>query len=140
MDSKRDVIFRFLDYGLAMSLGGAVTLFAVILVPDGWSRFIGMVLGMLLGMAVLLGVLFLIQLISTPFEVAMPGMIIVMIMGMIGGMSTSLEDDNWTSLVTIGLSVGFLVQLIFHLYDRSLHGQVTIVDPSYRTGQSSETG
>jgi len=135
VDSKRDGIFRLLDYGLAMSLGGAVTLFAAILVPDGWSRFMGMVLGMLLGMAVLLGVLLLVQLISTPFEVAMPGMIIVMIMGMVGGMSTTFEDDHWASLVAIGLSVGFFVQLIFHLYDRYLHGEVAIVEALSKPGK-----
>ena len=84
-----------------------------------------MVLGMLLGMAALLPVLLLAQLFTSPFEIAMPGMPAAMISGMLAGMAAATGPAARLDWAGYGLAIGLGVQLVFHLYDLSLHGEVS---------------
>ncbi|MBI3794907.1 MAG: hypothetical protein HY280_09305 [Nitrospinae bacterium] len=110
---------RGVDYSGAMIIGVLSTLLPHLLIPQEW----GMSAAMIVAMALAMGSAFLISLWLSPFgafEIAMPGTVLSMMLGMF----PMRGSESVVSVVLIGLSAGFLVQLLFHIYDLRLHGEV----------------
>jgi hypothetical protein len=79
---------------------------------------------MLLGVPVLLILVMGLSSVINAFESLMPGMPAVMMVGMYGGMAAAGGNPNFTTLLTVGIGTGLLVQGVLHAYDLSLHGEV----------------
>lgn len=120
----KDVWFRLFDYCVAMLAGAVTASLTTFLVPLGWPAPLGMLLGMVLAMMLFFVLLLPVQLVSSPFEFAVPGMFLLMPLGMICGMASTRHNPSYLGLAALGLLAGLLVQGVFHLYDRSLHGEV----------------
>ena len=120
----KDVWFRLFDYCVAMLAGAVTASLTTLLVPLGWPAPLGMLLGMVVAMMLFFVLLLPVQLVSSPFEFAVPGMFLLMPLGMICGMASTRHNLSYLGLAALGLLAGLLVQGVFHLYDRSLHGEV----------------
>jgi hypothetical protein len=110
---------RGVDYAGAMIIGVLAVLLPHFLVPKAW----GMASAMLAGMGLSMAAAFVVSMLLssyTAFEVAMPGVVISMTVGMypIHG------DYSIASLLLFGALAGGFIQLFFHLYDLHLHGEV----------------
>lgn len=124
MERDFSTVLRILDY-LVVSTAAAITaLLAGYLIPSGWPTAAGMFAGMMLGVPVLLILVMGLSAIINAFESLMPGMPAVMITGMYGGMMAVGGNVNFTTLLTVGIGTGLLIQGILHVYDLSLHGEV----------------
>jgi hypothetical protein len=99
-----------------------------LLIPSDWPALVGMVLGMLLGMVVLLIVFLSFSLLVGPFSILMPGMPAAMMTGMVCGMMMTAEKAVLVDALTVGVLIGLATAVVFHLYDRSLHGEVSQED------------
>ena len=105
--------------------GGATAGAVSLLIPSHWSAWVGMFLGMLLGMVVLLIVCLGFVLLAGPFGILMPGMTAAMITGMVCGMMMTAEKARLVDALAVGALIGLGIAVIFHLYDWSLHGEVS---------------
>jgi len=103
---------------------GVTALLAGYLIPSGWPQPAGMLVGMLLGVPVLLALILGLSWVANAFEILMPGMPVVSIVGMYSGMAAVNGNPNLSTLLIIGICAGLLVQGVFHVYDLSLHGEV----------------
>ncbi len=125
MDRDSTGALRWVDY-LSTLLAGVATAGVVrLLIPSHWPALLGMFLGMVLGMVVLLVVFLCFALLAGPFGVLMPGMTAAMISGMAGGMMMTADKAPLVDALTVGALIGLGVAVFFHLYDRSLHGEVS---------------
>jgi len=123
---ERDItgLLRILDYLVVATAAGVTALLAGYLIPSGWPVPAGMLAGMLLGVPVLLAAIIGLSWIANAFELLMPGMPSVMIVGMYGGMAAANGEPNLSTLLFIGVCVGLSIQAVFHVYDLKLHGEV----------------
>ena len=116
---------RCLDY-VSTTLAAGVTAGVVsLLIPSQWPALAGMFLGMLLGMVVPLIIFLSFALLAGPFAILMPGMTAAMIAGMVGGMSMTPEKAPVEEALAVGALIGLGTAVVFHLYDWSLHGEVS---------------
>ncbi len=118
------MLFKLFFYFVAIINGGGAALAVSFLVPSTWPMMGGMFAGMAIGVAVLVLSFLSLGWVAGPFEIMMPGMFIVKIAGMASGMWITMGDPKRETLVALGLITGFVVQLIFNLYDRALQGEV----------------
>jgi peptidoglycan/LPS O-acetylase OafA/YrhL len=119
MEEYGPAFYRGVDYASSMLVGALSLTLPYILIPHGW----GMV-AMLLGMALAMAAAFIVSISFSQlaaFETAVPGTVISMTVGMFPAHYIS---DSIFHLILIGLSAGAAVQLLFHLYDNHLHGEV----------------
>ena len=125
---ERDIggLLRLLDYFTAMLTGAGSALLVHYLIPSGWPAVAGMVSGMLIGLPFLLLVMMGFIWIGGDFQIIMPGMPIVMITGMGGGMMAAAGDTTTGGMAAFGIVTGLVLQTIFRLYDISLHGEVAL--------------
>ena len=124
MERDFSSVLRILDYLIVALAGGITALLAGYLIPSGWPAAAGMLVGMLIGVPTLLILVLGLSSIINAFESLMPGMPLVMMVGMYSGMAAVGGNSNLATLFTVGICTGFLVQGIFHAYDLSLHGEV----------------
>ena len=118
-------LLRCVDYVSTLLAGVATAGVVSLLIPSHWPALVGMFLGMLLGMVVLLIVFLSFALLAGPFGILMPGMTASMISGMVGGMMVTAEKAPLVDALMVGALIGLGVAVLFHLYDRSLHGEVS---------------
>lgn len=125
---ERDIggLLRLLDYFTTMLTGGGSALLVHYLIPSGWPAVAGMLCGMLIGLPFLLLVMMGFIWIGGDFQIIMPGMPIVMITGMGGGMMAAAGDTTTGGMAAFGIVTGLVLQTIFRLYDISLHGEVAL--------------
>ena len=124
MKSNLAIILRMYDYLTSILTGFIAAMLVFWLVSPAWAILLGMVVGMALGVAALLIVLVFFGWIAGAFEIIMPGKYIGMIVGMAGGMWKTMESGTtMIGLVTFGAIIGLVLAAIFHVYDRSLHGE-----------------
>lgn len=113
---------RGVDYLGAMIIGASSLLLPRLLVPAGW----GMAASMASGMALAMAAAFVVSILLSPlaaFEVVVPGMVISMTLGMF---SPRLISDSFLNLALVGVLAGAATQLVFHVYDLSLHGEAGV--------------
>ena len=116
---------RCLDYVSTTLAAGLTVAVVSLLIPSHWPALVGMFLGMLLGMVVPLIVFLGFALLAGPFAILMPGMTAAMIAGMVGGMSMTPEKAPLEEALAVGALIGLGTAMVFHLYDWSLHGEVS---------------
>ena len=116
---------RCVDYVSTTLAAGATAGVVSLLIPSHWPALVGMFLGMLLGMVVPLIVFLGFALLAGPFAILMPGMTAAMITGMVGGMRMTAEQAPLEEVLAIGGLIGLGTAVVFHLYDWSLHGEVS---------------
>ena len=80
---------------------------------------------MILGIAALIVVFLALGWIAGAFEILMPGMSIVMVVGMVCGMWVTMASPKISALLLFGFIAGLCIAVVFHLYDMSFHGEVT---------------
>jgi len=112
------------DYLVAMLIGCASALLTALVVSSGWPVIVGMFAGMILGMVVLLLAVITLGWVGGAFEMVMPGMFIAMVSGMVCGMAAVSGDTSAVDMAAFGIAVAVVIQFVFHLYDRSVHGEV----------------
>ena len=120
MKEYSPAFLRGADYLGAMIIGASSVALPRLLVPQSW----GMAASMSLGMAIAMAAAFVVSLLFSPltaFEVAIPGMVISMTVGMV---PARLISDSFFYSALGGVLAGAAVQLFFHVYDISLHGEV----------------
>jgi hypothetical protein len=112
---------RAFDYAAALALGATACLGSWWIVPDGLPGIVAMMLGMFVGLVVVLPLFALLNWILSGFELVMMGMQVAMLAGMGGPM---IMGGTPARIALAGAGVGFVVQLLLHALDRSLHGEV----------------
>jgi prepilin signal peptidase PulO-like enzyme (type II secretory pathway) len=110
---------RCVDYVSATLAGGVAAGVVSLLIPSDWPGLMGMILGMVFALVVCMGF----SLLAGPFGILMPGMTAGMIAGMVCGMRMTGEAPLEEALAA-GALIGLGTAVVFHLYDRSLHGEV----------------
>ena len=122
MDTESETFFKLIEYLAAALVGGLATVAGA--AAGGALSTLGMgvsmVAGMFAGMAAMGLVVFPFSLLVGIFELIMPGMIIGMMAGMAGAMGAGA---SMAKLLMWGAVAGVVVQVIFHLYDMTLHGE-----------------
>ncbi len=116
---------RCVDYVSTLLAAVATAGVVSLLIPSHWPALVGMFLGMLLGMVVLLIVFLGFSLLAGPFGILMPGMTAAMITGMVCGMMMTAQKASLVNALTVGALIGLGTAAVFHLYDWSLHGEVS---------------
>ena len=104
---------RCLDYVSTTLAAGLTVAVVSLLIPSHWPALVGMFLGMLLGMVVPLIVFLGFALLAGPFAILMPGM------------SMTPEKAPLEEALAVGALIGLGTAMVFHLYDWSLHGEVS---------------
>ncbi len=116
---------RGVDYTSTLLAAGVTAGAVHFLIPSHWPEWVSMVLGMFLGMVVLLVVFMGFSLVAGPFGILMPGMTAAMAAGMVCGMTMTAQKASFVEALTVGALIGLGIAVSFHLYDRSLHGEVS---------------
>jgi hypothetical protein len=116
---------RCVDYVSTLLAAGVTAGVVWLLIPSHWPALVSMFLGMLLGMVVLLIVFLSFSLLVGPFGILMPGMPAAMMAGMVCGMMLTAEKAVLLDALTVGALIGLGTAVVFHLYDWSLHGEVS---------------
>ncbi len=119
------VAIRAFDYFAAASYGAVAALASWLLVPDVLPTPIAMIAGMVVGMAAAFPLLGLLSVLLAGLEVVMMSMQIGMFAGMVGAM---LGAGPTALAAGAGVTTGLVVQLLLHVADRSLHGEVSPLD------------
>lgn len=123
MEGNPATLFRIFDYLTASLTGLTTALLVFLLVSPRWPMVLGMALGMALGVASL-GLVFVgLGWVAGPFEIIMPGKFIGMIVGMAGGMWAASGGATLGGLFAFGVTAGLILAAVFHLYDKTLHGE-----------------
>jgi hypothetical protein len=120
------IIFKILDYITAALMGVGTVYFVSLAVSTNWNVFIAMIAGMVIGMAVLLFAVLLFSSFSTAFEIFPVGMIITMFTGMGAGMILSMEEPDFTLMLTAAIAFSLFSQLCIDLYNMRLKGEVPL--------------
>lgn len=124
MKSNLAMILRIYDYLTAIVTGFIAAILVFWLVSPAWPILLGIVVGMALGIAALLIVIVSLSWLAGAFETIMPGKFIGMIVGMAGGMwKTMVGGTTMIGLIIFGVFIGLVLAAIFHVYDRSIHGE-----------------
>ncbi len=124
MENKTVILLRLSDYLVAVLIGSLCATVVYLAVSSSWSMPAAMLAGMALATVVMIAVILPFALVGGIFEIVMPGMCIAMMVGMAGGMWVAAINPSAVELIGFGFMAGFCVQAIFHLYDRSLHGEI----------------
>lgn len=126
-DMERGIAWfvRCVDYISTLLVAGITAGAVSLLIPSHWPALVSMVLGMFLGMVVLLVVFMGFSLVAGPFGILMPGMTAAMAAGMVCGMTMTAQKASFVESLTVGALIGLGIAVSFHLYDRSLHGEVS---------------
>ncbi len=125
MKRNADGPLRWVDYVSTLLIAGTTAGAVSLLIPSHWPALVSMFLGMLLGTVVLLIVFMAFSLLAGPFAILMPGMTAAMIAGMVCGMMMTAQEGPLVEALTGGALIGLGVAVAFHLYDWSLHGEVS---------------
>lgn len=112
---------RAFDYVCALCLGASAALGSWWLVPDALPGVVAMALGMLIGTVAALPAFAFFTWLLGGFEIVMMAMQIGMLAGMAAPM---IQGGTVASVAMAGAGVGFVIQLLLHALDRSLHGEV----------------
>ncbi len=128
MENKTSILLRLSDYLVAVLIGSLCATVVYLAVSSSWSMPAAMLAGMALGMVVMIAVILPFALVGGIFEIIMPGMFIAMIVGMAGGMWVAAINTPAVVLIGFGFLTGLLIHGLFHLYDRSLHGELIPVE------------
>lgn len=131
MENKIIFLLRLSDYLVAISIGSLSAVAIHFAVSPSWSMPVAMFAGMSLAMIFAAIIIFPYALIGGIFEVIMPGMLIANITGMGGGMWIAMSNPSLSDLLAFGFLTGLLMNGLFSLYDRSLHGEITPVEEDY---------
>ncbi len=124
MRSNLAIILRIYDYLTAIFTGFITAMLVFWLVSPTWPVLLGMIVGMALGIVALLIVMVSLGWIAGAFEIIMPGKFIGMTVGMAGGMWKTMADGTtMIGLIIFGIFIGLVLAAIFHVYDRSIHGE-----------------
>lgn len=123
MEARNAYFFRTIDYCAVLLTGTLTSFFVKLVVPPDWFMLFGMFTGMALGMVALIISIILFSRFSGLFEILMPGMLTAMIVGMASGMWVTMGDPMGGELMVFGFIVGFYLQGLFHLHDKSMHGE-----------------
>lgn len=118
------LLLTLFDYLVAMLVGCASALLTAFVVSSGWPVIAGMLAGMILGMVVLALAVITLGRVGGAFEIVMPGMFTVMATGMVCAMAAVSEGTTAADMAIFGAVVGVVIQSVFHLYDKSVHGEV----------------
>lgn len=127
MKLKTNLALRISDYFVAVLIGSLSAVAIHFVVSPAWSMPTAMFAGMALAMVVMTMLILPFSLMGGIFEIIMPGMFIANITGMTSGMWIVISDPPLSDLWAFGFLTGLLIQGLFHLYDRSLHGETTPV-------------
>lgn len=111
---------RAFDYGAAVCFGAASSLAAALAVPDALPMPVAVLGGMVVGVLAALPVLALLARLLAGLELVMIAAQIGMLAGMIGVMA----GESLMQVAAVGAGVGIAVQLVLHVADRALHGEV----------------
>ncbi len=120
----RNILFKVIDYITSFLMGTGTLLLVSLVINDGWNMFLAMAVGMLLGNVVLLLIVVLFSSISTPFEIFPVGMVITMLTGMAAAMAIAAVAADFNSLLLPVTAFSVFTQLMIHLYNNSLKGEV----------------
>ena len=123
MEGNPATLFRIFDYLTASLTGLTTALLVFLLVSPRWPMVLSMVLGMALGVASLGLVVVGLGWVAGAFEIIMPGKFIGMIVGMAGGMWAASGGATLGGLLAFGVTAGLILAAVFHLYDKTLHGE-----------------
>jgi hypothetical protein len=113
---------RAFDYVAATCFGATASLAAAFVVPEALPRPVGMLGGMVIGVLAVLPVLALLARLLAGLELVMIAAQIGMLAGMIGVM----VGESLLQVAAVGAGVGIAVQLVLHVADRALHGEVRV--------------
>ena len=124
MENQTNLPLRVADYLIAISIGSLSAVAVYFAVSPSWNMLIAMLAGMALAMFVAAIIILPYSLVGGIFEVIMPGMFIANIVGMATGMWVAMSNPPLYDLLAFGFIAGLLINGIFSLYDRSLHGEM----------------
>jgi hypothetical protein len=113
-------LLRLVDYVSAAAIGLCSALLPSLVVPHGWNMWGAMFTGMVLAMLAAFFIANFLARLAGPFEIAMPGMVISMTVGMMPMHGTG----GYADAALFGAAAGVAIQAGFHLYDIYLHGEV----------------
>ncbi len=116
------VAIRAFDYSAAVSFGAVAALASSFLVPDLLPTPFALLAGMVIGMASAFPLLGLFSWLLGGFEILMMSMQIGMLAGMLGAMT---DSQGPARVALVGALTGLAVQLILHVADGALHGEVS---------------
>jgi len=128
MKNKTDFLLKLSDYFVAVLIGSLSAVAIHFAVSPSWSMPTAMLAGMALGMVVMTVIILPFSLVGGIFEILMPGMFIASFAGMGAGMWVSAGAPPVSKLLMLGFLTGLLIHGLFHLYDLSLHGEMTQVE------------
>ncbi len=122
MKAEHASAIRTFDYLAAVSFGAAAALSSWYLVPEVLPPPLAMIVGMGLGMASAFPLLGFFSFLLGGFEILVMSMQIGMLAGMTG---VVIGGSTVAQVAVTGAMTGLAIQLLLHLADRSLHGEVT---------------
>ena len=122
MKAEHAVAIRTFDYLAAVSFGTAAALSSWYLVPDALPAPLAMMAGMGVGVASAFPLLGLFSFLLGGFEILVMSMQIGMVAGMTGA---AIGGSTVAQVAVAGAMIGLAIQLLLHLVDRSLHGEVS---------------
>ncbi|MDH3208304.1 MAG: hypothetical protein OEO79_17010 [Gemmatimonadota bacterium] len=118
---RHAVLLRAFDYLAAILFGGAAAMAAWLAIPASYPMASEMLLGMVVGIVAALPLLGFFSWLLGGFEILVLSMQVGMFAGMVGAMTTSTDLGD---VAFEGALVGVMVQLLVHVVDRSLGGEV----------------
>ncbi len=125
MKAEHASAIRTFDYLAAVSFGAAAALSSWYLVPEALPAPLAMIVGMGVGAASAFPLLGLFSFLLGGFEI----LVMSMQIGMLAGMTGVVIGGSTVARVAVaGAMTGLAIQLLLHLADRSLHGEVTRLD------------
>ncbi len=116
------VAIRTFDYSAAVAFGAIAALASSFLIPDLLPTPFALLAGMVMGMASAFPLLGLFSWLLGGFEILMMSMQIGMLAGMLGVMT---DSQGPVRVALVGALTGLAVQLLLHVADRALHGEVS---------------
>ncbi len=120
------ILHKILDYLISVFMGGGTLLLVSLVVSENWNMFFAMIVGMLLGMLVLLVSVMLFISLSTAFELFPVGMVITMFVGMAAGMTMSMGNIEFKTMLSGAIILSLVVQLWIDMYNMKLKGDVPV--------------
>ncbi len=120
------LLFKLLDYVLAILMGVASLWLVSLVVGSGWNMFVAMLVGMFVGMLVVLPALIISCSFSTAFHVMPVGMLITMLTGMMTGMAIAMNALTPSQLYPLAIFIAATVQLAMDRQDLKLKGEVAL--------------
>ena len=122
MKPEHAVALRAFDYLAAVTFGVVAAVAASYLVPAAFPAPLAMVLGMVIGAVAAFPLLGLFTFLLGGFEILVMSLQTGMLAGMVGAM---VGGAALASVAVAGAAAGLGVQLLLHLADRSLRGEVS---------------